>query len=246
MTDPAVWRDLRSAFQQLAFKYGDRLKPSWKSIPWEHSGDHWHVVRQTTHDARERDLFISLAKRAGVHLAGRSRVDPLFAWLDHLRKTAHFTGGHATGDVGEFEFGTIEHPCEASANCCLDLETDTMARSHEEVLTSGNGGPRSRTEEDRAIHQAATPEVEAPSSGWAADASSLSSRDLKIHAIVGEHNFRTLTNAELMKTHGVGRRLREECELRTEDAVKSCLDRIRKARGYPLSRDITKKRSAQL
>jgi hypothetical protein len=44
---------------------------------------------------------------------------------------------------------------------------------HEQAPTAGNKGPRSRTEDDRAIHQASTPEVEAPSSGRAADASSL-------------------------------------------------------------------------
>jgi hypothetical protein len=42
----------------------------------------------------------------------------------------------------------------------------------EQAPTVGNKGPRSRTEDDRAIHEASTPEVKAPSSGGAADASS--------------------------------------------------------------------------
>jgi hypothetical protein len=143
MIDPAVWRDLALAFQQLAFKYGDRLTPSWRSTPWNDAGDHWHVFRRVTDDARERHLFISLAKRAGVHLGG-GQVEPLFAWLDHLRlKSANFIGGHAEGDVGEFEFGTILQPCQASAGCCFDLETDSMVPRNQEEA-SRNDGPQSR------------------------------------------------------------------------------------------------------
>jgi hypothetical protein len=142
MADPAVWHDLRSAFQQLASNYGDRLRPSWRSTPWDHSGDHWHVFRQATDDVSERDLFIKLAKRAGIHLGGRGQINPLFAWLDYLRsQSANFTGGHAEGHVGELEFGTIERPCQASIHCCYDLETGAMNRPDQEALTSGNRTP---------------------------------------------------------------------------------------------------------
>jgi len=246
MADPTVWRDLRSAFDQLAFKYGDRLRPGWTSTPRNEAGDHWHVFRQVTDDARELRLFITLAKRAGRHLGSGGQVNPVFVWLDHLRmKNANFIGVHCHGGAGEFECGTIEHPCQASAECCLDLETDTMALSRDEALTSRNGDTRFREENGRQINRVATPGEGAASSTRTANGSSLSTRDLKVHGIVGEQNFRTLTNAEIMKSGGVGRRLRNECELRTEDAAKSCLDRIRKACGYTLSRDITKKRSAQ-
>lgn len=147
MTDPTVWSDLRSAFNQLAFKYGDRLRPSWTSTPRNDAGDHWYVFRPDTDDAdRERNRFILLAKRAGALLGGGGQVDPLFAWLDHLRtKSANFMGGHAEGDVGGFEFGTIEHPCQASAECCLDLETDAMARARREALNSGALFPSSES-----------------------------------------------------------------------------------------------------
>jgi hypothetical protein len=150
MKDPTIWHELRSAFQQLALEYGDRLKPSWTSIPRNDVGDHWHVYRsEGNDDDRERNLFISLAKRSGVHLGG-SQVDPLFAWLDHLRiKSAYFKGGHSKGHGWEFEFGTIERPCAASVRCCYDLETEAMARLPQEVLTLGNDDPQSRNE-DRA------------------------------------------------------------------------------------------------
>ena len=154
MKDPTIWHELRSAFQQLALEYGDRLKPSWTSIPRNDVGDHWHVYRsEGNDDDRERNLFISLAKRSGVHLGG-SQVDPLFAWLDHLRiKSAYFKGGHSKGHGWEFEFGTIEHPCAASVCCCYDLETEAMARLPQEVLTSRNDDSRSRNE-DRATKPA--------------------------------------------------------------------------------------------
>jgi hypothetical protein len=74
---------------------------------------------------------------------------------------------------------------------------------------------------------------------------SLSTRDTKVHKIVGEESFRTLTNAEIMKTRGLGSRLRREFDLEAGDASKSCLDRIRNSCGYPLSREVSKKRSAQ-
>jgi hypothetical protein len=151
MNDPAVWLELRSAFQQLAIEYGDRLKPSWRSTPRNDVGDHWYVYRSDPNDDdRERSLFISLAKRAGVYLGGGGQADPLFAWLDHLRiKSAYFKGGHSKGQGWEFEFGTIERPCAASVCCCYDLETEAMARPPQEVLTLGNDDPRSRNE-DRA------------------------------------------------------------------------------------------------
>jgi hypothetical protein len=73
---------------------------------------------------RERNRFISLAKRAGIHLSNGGKGDPLFAWLDHLRKRGANVrrGGHVRGDTWEFESGRIERPCQASADCCYDLE----------------------------------------------------------------------------------------------------------------------------
>ena len=130
MSDPALWRDLRLAFEQLAFRYGDRLRPSWTSVPRNDAGEHWYVFAPAADDAdRERNRFVLLAKRGGVHLADGDQVDPLSAWLDHLRmKSANSTGGHCEGNAGEFEFVNIAHPCQASADCCLDLETGWVAR----------------------------------------------------------------------------------------------------------------------
>lgn len=73
----------------------------------------------------------------------------------------------------------------------------------------------------------------------------LSGRDLQIHDLVGGERFRTLTNAEIMKEASVKKRLRLDFRLERGDAAKRCLDRIRHAKGYPLSRQIAKKRSTR-
>jgi hypothetical protein len=75
--------------------------------------------------------------------------------------------------------------------------------------------------------------------------SSLSGRDLQIHNAVGRERFRTLTNAEIMKEVSVKKCLRFDFGLEPGDAAKCCLDRIRRAKGYPLSREIAKKRSTR-
>ncbi len=76
------------------------------------------------------------------------------------------------------------------------------------------------------------------------ESQSLSPKELKVFGIVGEENFKTLTNAEIMKDPTLRRRLSAECQLKRGDAAKSCLDRIRRNKDYPLSRQIRKKRSS--
>jgi hypothetical protein len=73
----------------------------------------------------------------------------------------------------------------------------------------------------------------------------LSKRDASVHEIVGEDLFNSHTNAEIMKDVNVKKRLRAECQLTSSDAIKRCLDRIREAKGYPLSREVTKKRATR-
>jgi hypothetical protein len=71
---------------------------------------------------------------------------------------------------------------------------------------------------------------------------SLSKRDAAVHDIVGSENFCKLTNTEIMKTFR--RPLATAVKLKAGDAAKSSLDRIRRAKDYPLSKQITKKRSS--
>jgi hypothetical protein len=73
----------------------------------------------------------------------------------------------------------------------------------------------------------------------------LSDRDTKIHETIGAQTLKTLANTEIMRDRLLCARLRREYGLKSRDAVKSCLDRIRKAKQYPLSGDIKKKRSTK-
>lgn len=73
----------------------------------------------------------------------------------------------------------------------------------------------------------------------------LSARDLQVHEMVGRDRFNSHTNAEIMKDVKLKRRLRDECTLTSNDAIKRSLDRIRQAKSYPLSRQVAKKRSLQ-
>jgi len=54
-------------------------------------------------------------------------------------------------------------------------------------------------------------------------------------------NFKNLTNREIMRDRKIGMQLKRDHKLKAgTDATKACLDRIRRAKGYPLSRDIPK------
>jgi len=73
----------------------------------------------------------------------------------------------------------------------------------------------------------------------------LSPRDLRVHDIVGEENFRRLTTSEIIRTQILKSRLREEFGPKAATATRVAIDRIRRNKNYPLSRAITKKRSLQ-
>jgi len=67
-----------------------------------------------------------------------------------------------------------------------------------------------------------------------------------IHDIVGKDNFCTLANTEIMQDASLKKRLRAECDLKPGvDATKASLDRIRRAKGYLLSRQVKEKRSTR-
>jgi len=95
------------------------------------------------------------------------------------------------------------------------------------------------------IHNAAPTAGGKSSTRSAGIGGSLSKRDASIHEVVGKDLFNSHTNAEIMKDVTVKKRLRTECQLTSNDAIKRCLDRIREAKRYPLSREVTKKRATQ-
>jgi hypothetical protein len=73
---------------------------------------------------------------------------------------------------------------------------------------------------------------------------SLSDRDTRLHDAIGSQRFSTMTNAEIMKDSKVKKLLHSEKLEPGGDAAKRCLDRIRHAKGYLLSRQIAEKRSS--
>jgi|CZKX01.1.fsa_nt_gi hypothetical protein len=75
---------------------------------------------------------------------------------------------------------------------------------------------------------------------------SLWRRDQDVHEAVGEKNFKSLTNTEIMHDRNIGKHIKNKFSLKAgAENTKACLDRIRRAKGYPLSREITNKRSTQ-
>jgi hypothetical protein len=72
----------------------------------------------------------------------------------------------------------------------------------------------------------------------------LSDRDVRVHDAIGRERFCSLTNAEIMRDTTVKKPLRAE-GLDPGEAAKRCLDRIRNAKGYPLSREVSKKRASR-
>lgn len=70
-----------------------------------------------------------------------------------------------------------------------------------------------------------------------------SKRDQDVRGAVHEENFRAFTNADISRI--LKAVLREFGLKPGEDMTKACLDRIRRAKGYPLSREIRNKRSTQ-
>jgi hypothetical protein len=73
----------------------------------------------------------------------------------------------------------------------------------------------------------------------------LSERDVRVYDAIGRERFCSLTNAEIMRDTTVKKPLRAEGLDPGSEAAKRCLDRIRNAKGYPLSREVSKKRASR-
>jgi hypothetical protein len=70
-----------------------------------------------------------------------------------------------------------------------------------------------------------------------------SDRDARVHDAVGRVRFLTLGNAEIMRDASVKKAMLGERLKPAGDAARRCLDRIRKAKGYPSSLDIKENRA---
>jgi hypothetical protein len=125
--NPAFWGDLEKRFRDLGKEFGDRLTANWISSAWGEDGQQW-CLRST--QAREREIFETLAERAAVGLGHPGGAGALFCWLDRLKnESANFDAGYqgSDGDGNVWKAGLIRKPFEASADQCLRLETRVMA-----------------------------------------------------------------------------------------------------------------------
>jgi hypothetical protein len=68
---------------------------------------------------------------------------------------------------------------------------------------------------------------------------------VRVYDVIGRERFNSLTNAEIMRDTAVKKPLRAEGLDPGSEAAKRCLDRIRNAKGYPLSREVSKKRASR-
>lgn len=118
------------------------------------------------------------------------------------------------------------------------LQGDAPAIPREAHVLDGDAGVTPKPAgafEESATRQPVTPKPE----------KQLSERDAAVHKFLGEQMFCTLTNAQIMADSSLRKTLREKHRLDPGDAAKSCLDRIRKNKGYPISSEIKKKRSSE-
>lgn len=166
--------------------------------------------------------------------------------------------------AADHQLGSPQNLAVPPSAVVADLRTALVARGvlNDEVLAAEDSDQTLRlalTESqadlpiDRAVLRLAATEFvvrnAAPIPGGkskpAGIAGSLSKRDASVHEVVGKDLFNSHTNAEIMRDVNVKKRLRAECQLASNDAIKRCLDRIRETKGYPLSREVTKKRAIQ-
>ncbi len=219
--NPKEWQDLASQFGDLLDSEAKELRSGWSKGPLMFYGDHVHCRWASNRDDELSHRFDVLASKAGQQLGDSPGIQKAIrhtkaeSWADFWKYCLWFYRGEASNN-------TIADPLKGSVKFCLHL-----------ALHSGSDDTRDH-------HPGKHVEGNSPQSG-----SYLSDRDAVVHKIVGSDLFQTHTNAEIAKVRSVKKRLREECALEAGDALKACLDRIRRAKSYPLSREIAKKRSAQ-
>lgn len=198
------------------------------------TGDEWKKIYRRTKSGKLRRLSAS-----DVEGKNSESLQKYFHWLEN---------------------GTIERVFETSVRFCEDLSS----RAFESDVASGRPGSGDAGAGQR------VPGITADVGGSAAQDSpkhnpghrhdsvgtittkslanskcELSTRDARIHEIIGRL-FESHTNADIATNRSVMKQLSKEFRLQRGDALKSCLDRIRRAKRYPLSKHIREKRRSSL
>jgi hypothetical protein len=145
-TSSGVWRDVENRFRDLEREGGKRLSADWYSTAWPETGQHWNL-KGTNKLIRQR--FEWIAQNAALKLGHADVSTGLFFWLDLLKRDS--PGFHIdvqsssklpNGSLVRSEGGIIHRICTASADYCLKLENDEVARSMLEKLNSPSSSQR--------------------------------------------------------------------------------------------------------
>lgn len=129
MTAVEFWRDIEARFRALQSRSHDSLYAVWLSTGWSETGDQWRLRGA---DRTVRVNFEWSAERAAVELGHHGGRSAVVFWLDLLKHESpnyKVTGsGSSDNGVTRNEHGKIKRVCEASADYCLRLETQGIAK----------------------------------------------------------------------------------------------------------------------
>jgi hypothetical protein len=143
MEPTAFWRDLQALFRALPDPMGDLRAMDMEDGTWSLSGG---PRDETQRQSLERQ-FRALATRAALGAGLTAEPTLLDAWLNRLRRDPYWvpvaTGTEVTDRKGRVvEEGWIENLTIASAEYCVELETEAYARDTANA-TSGGGDSQS-------------------------------------------------------------------------------------------------------
>lgn len=136
-TDAGFWPKLEARFRKLQAEADENqrrgkcsLTASWFSTRGDQGGEHWDLNGATK---RIRTQYGWLAESAAVRLGHARGPSALSFWLNLLKaESPDYSGGGLGTSTQEgirtdYEVGTLEHLCEASAEYCLKCETQEIA-----------------------------------------------------------------------------------------------------------------------
>jgi hypothetical protein len=247
VADSGFWRKRADEFHLLERFEG--FSATWSAI---HEGLNWTLCGEASAQAE----FVATATEAAIALLRENEsARPLWwSWLDEVIKTHHESDLVTTNPVSR----RIAKIAAASAACChvhrsralearLSSPTSDLLRGERDSVPEAPGGSEdARGPEYRPASKESGLASSIEQQTSADTSRSLSDAESCVHDIITEKIFRTLTNAEIRRDPHLKKRLRIDCQWMSGDAAKACLDRIRKKKAYPLSRQITNKRSSHL
>jgi hypothetical protein len=248
MPDAPAWKELQTVFLQYRVEHADLCAVwTWVYTYADQSArlpPHGQWIFRGGLPGSQH-LFKEIARRAASRLPNPSGIELWRLWLD-LMRTEGYTRRIVPRTVSWHEF---QEAAEASENPPLppgfeDEEIDNIFKSSADfclVRSLAEASPRSV----QPVQPGCRPEEKEPAVDGSIGVPHLSDRDRDIHDRLGEQSFRNLTNSEISRDRNLKKALLEFRLKSGADDTKACLDRIRRGKGYPLSREISEKRSSR-